>query len=56
MKEDTRSRDRQTDRTSADRRHADERSTRAGNNNPNLFPLNDLDEYKVASDDPDVRG
>lgn len=56
MKEDTRSRERQADRASAERRRSEETTTRSGKDNPNLFPLNDLDDYKVASDDPDVRG
>lgn len=56
MKEDTRSRDRQADRVSADRRRNEGRTDRSGRDNPNLYPLKDLDDYKVASDDPDVRG
>lgn len=55
MEEDTRSRDRQADRMSADRRRNEERTGRLGNN-PNLHRLKDLDDYKIASDDPDVRG
>jgi sporulation protein YlmC with PRC-barrel domain len=54
MKEDTRSRDRQADRVAAGKRHPEEK--RRGQNNPNLHALSNLDDYKVASDDPDVRG
>lgn len=56
MKEDTRNRDRQADRVSADRRRNEGRADKSGRDNPNLFALKDLDDYKVASDDPDVRG
>lgn len=56
MKEDTRSRDRQADRVAADKRRNEGRTDRSGRDNPNLYPLRDLDDYKVASDDPDVRG
>lgn len=54
MKEDTRTRTGKVDRNYAENR------TGAGNrterNNPNLARLKDLKDYKVASDDPDVRG
>lgn len=56
MKDDTRSRDRQANRVSGDRKRNEGRTERSGTNNPNLFALKDLDDYKVASDDPDVRG
>lgn len=54
MKEDTRTRTSKVDRNYAENR------TGAGNrterNNPYLARLKDLKDYKVASDDPDVRG
>lgn len=61
MKEDTRTN--KTDRTYADKnmdtRARDRRATGSTNtdrDNPYLARLKDLKDYKVASDDPDVRG
>ncbi|WP_017730976.1 PRC-barrel domain-containing protein [Nafulsella turpanensis] len=39
-----------------DRRTDEVRDTRYTNNDRHLFRLSELDDYKVASDDPDVRG
>ncbi len=58
MKEDTRAKTTRTDRTYADE-SMDTRSRekrRTDTDNPHLSRLKDLKEYKVASDDPDVRG
>lgn len=61
MKEDTRTKTNRTNRTYADdtvdtrSHHRRERGT-AERDNPNLARLKDLKDYKVASDDPDVRG
>lgn len=54
MKENTR-----TTPNNTTRKHTDTGRTERGAadmNNPNLHRLKDLDDYKVASDDPDVRG
>ena len=53
MKEHTR-----TTPTNTSRAYSKDRTDRdtTGVSNPNLHRLKDLDDYKVASDDPDVRG
>lgn len=56
MKEDTRTRTSNVDRSYADNRTGAGNRERTDRNNPYLARLKDLKEYKVASDDPDVRG
>ncbi|WP_017731016.1 PRC-barrel domain-containing protein [Nafulsella turpanensis] len=54
MKEDTRTRSMKGTRTQSDSTYDKVRGT--GRNNPHLARLKDLDDYQVASEDPDVRG
>ena len=56
MKEDTRTRTGKTDRTYADSSMDTRDRRNTERDNPYLARLKDLDDYKVASDDPDVRG
>ena len=56
MKEDTRTKTTNTGRAYQDDNLRAQENARRGKDNPYLYRLKDLDDYKVASDDPDVRG
>lgn len=56
MKEDTRTRTTNTGRTYQDDNIRAKENAKREKDNPYLYRLKDLNDYKVASDDPDVRG